>query len=105
MSKFRLTYPTATVLIAVHAGHRYGFDVMDATGLPDGTVYPILRRLESKGALKGRWESEEEARADGRPKRRYYLLTPEGVESVVEALSRYPMLGRGFDLAADSATG
>ena len=105
MSAFRLTYPTATVLIAVHAGHRYGFDVMDATGLPDGTVYPILRRLESKGALKGRWESEDEARADRRPKRRYYLLTPEGVESVALALSRYPMLGRAFDLAADAAPG
>ena len=98
---FRLTYPTATVLLAVYAGHRYGFDVMDATGLPDGTVYPILRRLESRGALAARWEAEEEARADGRPPRRYYRVTPAGLESVKLALERFPMLGRGMGLAPD----
>jgi DNA-binding PadR family transcriptional regulator len=45
-----MTYPTAAVLMAIRHGHRYGFDVMDATGLPDGTVYPILRRLERPGS-------------------------------------------------------
>jgi hypothetical protein len=35
---FSLTYPTAAVLLAIQAGHRYGFDLMDATGLPNGTV-------------------------------------------------------------------
>ena len=33
----RLTYLTGVVLAAIEAGHRYGFDIMDATGLPDGT--------------------------------------------------------------------
>ena len=46
---FSLTYPTAAVLLAIESGHRYGFDIMDVTGLPDGTVYPILRRLERLG--------------------------------------------------------
>ena len=101
---FRLTYPTAAVLLAIQAGHRYGFDVMDATGLPDGTVYPILRRLEDKGALEGQWESEEEAKADRRPPRRYYELTPEGVEHVNLALKRSPMLGRVLGLTVDPAT-
>jgi PadR family transcriptional regulator PadR len=55
---FSLTYPTATVLLAIRSGHRYGFDIMDVTGLPDGTVYPILRRLERRGVLKGDWEDE-----------------------------------------------
>jgi DNA-binding PadR family transcriptional regulator len=50
---FSLTYPTAAVLLAIRSGHRYGFDIMDATGLPDGTVYPILRRLERRGVLAG----------------------------------------------------
>ena len=52
---FSFTYPTAAVLLAIRHGHRYGFDVMDATGLPDGTVYPILRRLERRGVLEGAW--------------------------------------------------
>ena len=103
MTSLRLTYPTAAVLLAIHAGHRYGFDVMDATGLPDGTVYPILRRLEDKGLLTAEWESEEEARADRRPPRRYYELTSQGDEYVELALQRTPMLGRVLGLIPDPA--
>lgn len=98
---FNLTYPTSTVLLAIRQGHRYGFDIMDATGLPDGTVYPILRRLEKRGALEGAWEDEEEARAEGRPARRYYALTREGEAAAAEALERFPVLGRIFDAGRD----
>src|SRR5688572_19862296 len=41
-----LTYSSALVLQAIASGYRYGFDVMDVTGLPSGTVYPALRKLE-----------------------------------------------------------
>jgi hypothetical protein len=78
---FNLTYPTAAVLLAIRGGHRYGFDLMDATGLPDGTVYPILRRLERRGVLEGAWEEDSLARAENRPLRRYYSLTRLGEES------------------------
>jgi len=91
-----MTYPTAVTLIAIRNGHRYGFDVMDATGLPDGTVYPILRRLERRGLLEGHWESEAKARLEQRPARRYYRLTAEGERAVEEALSRFPVLSRLF---------
>ena len=40
------TYPTTLVLHALANGFRHGFDIIDATELPSGTVYPILRRLE-----------------------------------------------------------
>lgn len=93
---FNLTYSTAAVLLALRGGHRYGFDLMDATGLPDGTVYPILRRLERRGALRSAWENEAEARSEGRPARRYYELTPEGVDTVQEAAARFPALSRAF---------
>lgn len=88
----RLTYPTALVLAAISRGFRYGFDVMDATGLPDGTVYPILRRLEGRGQLDGRWEAEQIASGEGRPPRRYYELTESGNEALQAALERYPRL-------------
>ena len=45
-----LTYPTTLVLHALASGVRHGFDVIDATGLPSGTVYPILRRLEREAS-------------------------------------------------------
>ncbi len=94
---FSLTYPTATVLFAIRAGHRYGFDIMDATGLPDGTVYPILRRLEKRGVLEGAWEDETEAREEQRPQRRYYRMTRVGEESMVEVMDRFPALPRLFE--------
>lgn len=93
---FSLTYPTAAVLLAIRNGHRYGFDIMDATGLPDGTVYPILRRLERRGVLAGKWEEEDRARAEQRPQRRYYALTPVGEESMAEVEARFPALPRLF---------
>lgn len=89
---FSLTYPTAAVLLAIENGHRYGFDIMDATSLPDGTVYPILRRLERRGILEGRWEPKEEADAERRPARRYYALTAEGKESLGAVEARFPTL-------------
>lgn len=94
---FNLTYPTAAVLLAIRKGHRYGFDVMDATGLPDGTVYPLLRRLERRGVLEGAWEDEASARAENRPPRRYYRLTPVGAEAMEEVLERFPALVRIFE--------
>ena len=37
----------ALILQALDNGYYYGFDIMDVTGLPSGTVYPALRRMES----------------------------------------------------------
>ena len=99
---FSLTYPTAAVLLAIRGGHRYGFDVMDATGLPDGTVYPILRRLERRGVLEGAWEREDKARAEQRPPRRYYRLTRVGEESVDEVVQRFPALVRIFPVRPET---
>ena len=93
---FSFTYPTAAVLLAIRHGHRYGFDVMDATGLPDGTVYPILRRLERRGVLEGAWEDAETARREQRPPRRYYELTPLGEGCMAEVVERFPALVRLF---------
>jgi DNA-binding PadR family transcriptional regulator len=96
MGEYPMTFPTAAVLMAIRHGHRYGFDVMDATGLPDGTVYPILRRLERRGVLAGAWEDEAKAHKEQRPARRYYRLTPRGQATADEAVARFPALGRIF---------
>ena len=86
----RITLPTALVLLALARGFRHGFDVLDATGLESGTVYPILRRLEEAGAVRSRWEPVQRARDEGRPPRRYYELTGVGAELVREATQRHP---------------
>ena len=98
----RLTLPTAMVLMAVSRNYRYGFDISDATGLPSGTVYPVLRRLEEAGLLRSRWEAVESARAEQRPPRRYYTVTASGGQAVREAVDRYPTLERALDRPASS---
>jgi PadR family transcriptional regulator PadR len=85
----RVTYPTTLVLQALLQGHHHGFDVMDATSLPSGTVYPILRRLDAEGLVRSHWEKEGVARREQRPPRRYYELTPSGRIFAAEAVARY----------------
>jgi len=92
MSLPRLTYPPTLVLYAVARGHAYGFDILDATGLRSGTVYPILRRLEAARLLRGAAERVREARQAGRPARRYYAMTPAGADALRAALERHPVV-------------
>jgi DNA-binding PadR family transcriptional regulator len=89
----RLTTPTKFVLLAIGDGARYGFDLIDATGLPSGTVYPILRRLEHAGLLRSRWEAERVARQEQRPPRRYYQLSGTGATLLREIARDNPRLG------------
>jgi PadR family transcriptional regulator, regulatory protein PadR len=89
----RITYPTAIVLLAVSRGFRYGFDIMDASGLASGTVYPILRRLEDSGMLRSKWEAVTSARDEQRPPRRYYQITGAGSSALHDASERFPGLG------------
>ena len=93
-SLVRMTPVTAMVLRAIAAGHRYGFDVMETCGLPSGTVYPAMRRLEKAGLLVAGWEDEDEAHAAGRPARRVYLLTSRGREALPEAEEKLAELRR-----------
>ena len=95
-----LTYPTALVLQALARGFHHGFDIMDATGLPSGTVYPILRRLDREGLLKSAWEKASIAQREQRPPRRYYEITAAGQELLAEAVERYRVLDHAVPHAA-----
>lgn len=99
----RMTLQTALVLKAIEKGHRYGFDIMDATGLPDGSIYPILRRLDDAGLVTAEWEDEREARKAGRPTRKYYALTDSGREMLAVAVDSYPLLAAMGDVSPAEA--
>ena len=92
MGKGFLTYSTAVILQAVDNGYLYGFDIIDITGMPGGTVYPALRRLEEAGYLASEWERQSIAQAQPRPPRKYYELTRAGREALAEAIKRYRLL-------------
>jgi DNA-binding PadR family transcriptional regulator len=84
-----LTYPTALVLEALARGHHHGFQIMDVTGLPSGTIYPLLRRLDREGLVSSRWEKPAVARREQRPPRRYYQLTAAGEAVRAVAIERF----------------
>jgi len=87
-----LSFGAVAVLHAVALGSRFGFDIMAATGLTSGTVYPTLDRLERGGLLRSRWEDEAVAHGEGRPARRYFHLTTAGAAALAAALQKHKML-------------
>jgi PadR family transcriptional regulator, regulatory protein PadR len=62
------------------AAPRYGFELMQHTRFPSGTLYPILARLERAGWITGQQETAD-ASAEGRPVRRLYYLTSGGAQA------------------------
>lgn len=58
---------------------QYGYSLLKRLAdlgleLDQGTLYPLLRRLESRGLLSSDWNTE------GSRPRRYYVISPEGQE-------------------------
>ena len=92
----RLSISSVSVLHALASGVKYGFHVIDATGLPSGTVYPVLSRLERDGLVTSTWEEEVGAHAAGRPARRYYRVTVAGEKALREATAQYRALVPAF---------
>jgi DNA-binding PadR family transcriptional regulator len=63
---------------------QYGYSLMKSLSekgleIDQGTLYPLLRRLETQGLLSSHWRLE-----DARP-RRYYIVSPDG-QSVLPRL-------------------
>jgi DNA-binding PadR family transcriptional regulator len=87
-----LSFAAVAVLRAVATGRAYGFDVIDATGLPSGTVYPALGRLERAGYVRSSWERPATAHEQKRPPRRYYRVTAGGVRALNAEVERFRAL-------------
>jgi PadR family transcriptional regulator, regulatory protein PadR len=75
------------VLLISPAEPSYGYEVMSILKLKSGQVYPVLARLAAAGWVECRAEPIDPA-AEGRPPRRYYLMTPHGVAQARDALAR-----------------
>jgi DNA-binding PadR family transcriptional regulator len=90
----KLSHTAAIILQAVDAGFVYGFSIMEMTGLPSGTVYPAMRRLERDDLIRSQWERQSIADAEQRPPRKYYRLTPAGRMTLQASRRRYPLLER-----------
>jgi PadR family transcriptional regulator, regulatory protein PadR len=92
MSTPSLSHAATAVLQTVAQGYQHGFDIIRVTGLPSGTVYPALRRLEEARQLISAWEEARVAQDAGRPARKYYDITPAGRVALAGAIARYRLL-------------
>lgn len=79
------------VLAVVAAGPCHGYSVIEqlrsrsgeAFDLPEGTVYPVLHRLEGAGLLTSQWTDESGRR------RRTYHLSEQGRAALIEERSSW----------------
>lgn len=93
-----------TMLLSVLAGRsNYGYAIVKelntkAGGLlkfGEGTVYPILHRMEEKGLIQASWEETESKR-----RRKYYAVTPKGKAALSENIERWKLLSVAMERIA-----
>lgn len=84
------------VLAALHR-EQYGYTLRKTLSdhgleIDEGTLYPLLRRLESQGLLNSQWREED------RRRKRFYLLSSEGDRVLEQLLAEW----RGIDLSLEA---
>lgn len=99
----KLSHTAAIILQAVNAGFIYGFSIMEMTGLPSGTVYPAMRRLERDELIRSQWEQQSIADSAQRPPRKYYRVTRTGRSTLEASRKRYPLLSKLIPDVPESA--
>ncbi len=76
MTRYRIpSKSTCLALTHLLKGAAYGYEIMKATGLKSGTLYPILMRLSERDLLSSKWDAPI---APGKPPRQIYKLTTKG---------------------------
>jgi PadR family transcriptional regulator PadR len=95
----RLELRRGSVVLAVLAALRkeqYGYTLRKTLSdhglqIDEGTLYPLLRRLEAQGLLDSQWREEDKR------KKRFYLLSKEGAEVLKQLLAEW----RSIDLSLE----
>lgn len=88
---------------------KYGYQLIaelrekggDIFGLKEGTLYPILYRLEDDGLIESRW-SEAENR---QPPRKYYLMTDRGRTALKEIYQVWCRIVNSVDGLMEQSSG
>lgn len=60
--------------------------------LTEGTLYPLLLRLERKGLIRAEYRAGQ-----GGPSRKYYTLTPDGQQYLEEFMAAWRETAAGID--------
>ena len=86
------------VLAVLREEECYGYEISQRLGsygfgrVPEGTVYPLLLRLEKRGAVTASYRPSAEG-----PQRKYYALTSSGRAELAEFIRHYRELTRAVD--------
>jgi PadR family transcriptional regulator PadR len=93
MRKRRRLSDTSAAVLALFLNEpereRFGLDILKDTGIPSGSLYPILHRMEREGLLIAKWEPLEDATSNGRRPRRLYRLDKFRADSASDALEEW----------------
>ncbi len=99
IDKLRMEVRRGSLTIAVLAQLRsehYGYTLRKALAergldIDEGTLYPLLRRLESQGLLTSEWREEDKRR------KRFYCLSKEGKQILNQLLDEWRVLNNALD--------
>lgn len=76
---------------------QYGYSLKQQLGargleIPEGTLYPLLRRLEGQGLLDSEWELADEARP-----RRYYKISEQGQQALRDLTKEWQAISKALN--------
>lgn len=80
------------ILAILSRRKRYGYDIVQALAgsrglvIKEGTIYPLLGRLEGEGLVVSEWQPSPEG-----PARKYYTLTAEGRDRLRDMKSQWAL--------------
>ena len=99
LENLRLELRRGSLILAVLAelrSERYGYTLRKALAaqgmdIDEGTLYPLLRRLESQGLLQSEWREEEKRN------KRFYRLSPDGKDILQQLTSDWRTINASLE--------
>lgn len=87
----------ALAVLAECGEPQYGYSLKQSLSrrgleINEGTLYPLLRRLEEQGLLTSQWQLADESRP-----RRYYVISPQGQAALAQLTVEWRQLSRALD--------
>jgi PadR family transcriptional regulator PadR len=97
--KLRLELRRGSLILAVLAelkGERHGYTLRKALAehgleIDEGTLYPLLRRLESQGLLTSEWREEDKRN------KRFYRLSAAGEQMLAQLADEWRAIGASLE--------
>lgn len=97
MKQFKKGVLEIVILKLLSQQEMYGYELVselnrrgESLSIKEGTLYPILYRLEDEGLMETRWE---QAAFRGKPKK-YYSVTEKGIRVMTESYSQWKAIAR-----------